>query len=102
LRTKPAVTAAADLPDDAYRLLSIQHGGAPSGSAGRDWYTYRISQGPNMITGYRRGSLESVTVEVDQIVVGLNERRVVRRGRVDLTPSRPSTPPAPASKDSTL
>jgi hypothetical protein len=77
-----------ELPDGAYRLLSIKEASAPTGSAGRDWFTYRIAQGPNMITGYRRGSLASVTEEVDNIVIGLNERRMVRRGRVDLTPTR--------------
>ena len=94
------VPSSGDLPDGSYRLLSIQHASAPSGSAGRDWFTYRIAQGQNMITGYRRGSLASVTEEVDQIVVGLNERRMVRRGRVDLTPARSSAAAqTPQTKD---
>jgi len=37
-----------------------------------------------VITGYRRGSLAVVTEDVRKVVEGLNERRGVRRGRVDL------------------
>ncbi len=77
---------------DAYRLLVIEPTSAPDGSGGKDWFTYRITQGPNSIRGYKRGSREAVTAEVEQIVVSLNERRGMRRGRVDLT----TTPKAAA------
>jgi hypothetical protein len=40
---------------------------------------YRIAQGPNVINGYRRGDLASVTTEVEKIVTGLNERRLIKR-----------------------
>jgi hypothetical protein len=80
-----AVTDPADNPEDAYRLLVIEPTSAPDGSGGKDWFTYRITQGTNSIRGYKRGSREAVTAEVEQIVVSLNERRGVRRGRVDLT-----------------
>jgi hypothetical protein len=86
-----------DLADDAYRLLSIDRTSPPTGSEGRDWMKYRITQGTNLITGYRRGSLATVTEDVKKVVDGLNERRMVRRGRVDLTPARPAT--APPSTD---
>lgn len=79
-----------DLLDDAYRLVSVHRASAPAGSVGRDWHMYRIAQGANMITGYRRGDVASVTLDVEKIVTGLNERRHARRGRVDLTPSRPA------------
>lgn len=83
--------------DDAYRLAGIQPTTAPSGSVGRDWLTYRIAQGANIITGYRQGDLRSVTAEIERIVSGLNERRIVKRGRVDLKPkaaaAQERTPP---------
>lgn len=74
----------------AFRLLSIERHEPPAGSEGNNWYSYKISQGPNVITGYRRGSLSAVTDDVRKVVDGLNERRGVRRGRVDLnTRSKP-------------
>lgn len=90
-----------DNPEDAYRLLLIEPTKAPEGGSGSDWFTYRISQGENMIRGYKRGSKADVTADVEQIVVNLNERRHVRRGRVDLTPSAkpaaaPTVPTSPA------
>ena len=45
-----------------------------------------------MINGYRCGELADVTLGVENIVAALNERRVGKRGRVDLKPSRPATP----------
>ena len=105
---RPAtVSHPADNPEDAYRLLAIEPTKAPDDSGGKDWFTYRISQGENSIRGYKRGSREVVTAEVEQIVVSLNERRGVRRGRVDLTTTpKPAAqaaapaPPADASADS--
>jgi hypothetical protein len=98
---RPAtVSQPQDNPEDAYRLLLIEPTKAPEGSSGSDWFTYRISQGENMIRGYKRGSRATVTADVEQIVVSLNERRHVRRGRVDLTPSAkpvaaPTVPTSP-------
>jgi hypothetical protein len=75
----------------AYHLLSIDNANAPSGSDGSDWVRYRIAQGSNVITGYRRGSLSNVSEHIETVVSGLNERRLVRRGRVNLTaPHRPA------------
>jgi hypothetical protein len=73
--------------DEPFRLLSIDPTAAPAGSAGRDWLMYRIAQGPNMITGYRQGSRNEVTTEVERIVVALNERRGRQGGR-ELRPGR--------------
>jgi hypothetical protein len=73
-------TAAVAQPaDDEYRLAFIKPARAPSGNAGSDWLMYRIAQGPNVINGYRRGDMASVTTEVEKIVVGLNERRLIKR-----------------------
>lgn len=76
--------AADELDALAFRLLSIERHEPPAGGDGNNWYAYKISQGANVITGYRRGSLAVVTEDVRKVVEGLNERRGVRRGRVDL------------------
>ena len=61
--------------DESYRLLSIDAVRPPEGCVGGDWHIYRIAQGGNGITGYRRGDLALVRTEVETIVTALNERR---------------------------
>ncbi|HSG63342.1 MAG TPA: hypothetical protein VLD39_00005 [Gammaproteobacteria bacterium] len=65
--------------DMNYELVSIDETKPPRGSEGADWFRYRISQGDNVITGYRRGSLRTVKRDVKTIVIGLNERRSGKR-----------------------
>ena len=65
-----------------YELVSIDESAPPSGdteTGSDDWYRYQISQGANLITGYRRGKLRTVKREVKSIIVGLNERRSGKR-----------------------
>lgn len=71
-----------------FELVSIDESKAPSGSEGDNWLCYRISQGSNMIVGYRRGSLRTVKRDVKEIIVGLNERRSGKR-------KQPVTKPGP-------
>jgi hypothetical protein len=75
-----------------FRLISIASIAAPNGSGGNDWFMYRIAQGDNMVTGYRRGSRDSATVEVERIVEGLNER-LLGKGRRYSSASRQRKPP---------
>jgi len=63
---------------DAYRLVSIESTIAPAPAVGDDWLVYRISQGTNVVTGYRRGTRASVTYEVEKIVEAFNDRLMVR------------------------
>lgn len=86
-------------PGTEYRVVSVQRSTAPAGSAGSDWHVYRIAQGSNMIHGYRRGNLASVTADAEKIVSGLNERRNFRRGRVDLRPGRRPANAEPKSEE---
>ncbi len=86
----PIEAAAEVAKSDDYRLVSIRHATAPSGASGKDWHVYSIAQGTNLITGYRQGTIASVTEDVERIVSGLNERRMVHRGRVNLAPPRRS------------
>jgi hypothetical protein len=64
-----------DTRGEGYRLVSIEAVRAPPGCGGKDWFVYRITQGENAITGYRRGDRDRVGAEVDTIVAGLNGRR---------------------------
>ena len=90
--------AAEDPADVSFRLVSVTTTSTPEGCAGRDWLVYRISQGANMIMGYRRGTLQTVTAEVELIVLGLNERRVSGKGRPGPKRGRPAAnAPAPAA-----
>jgi hypothetical protein len=83
---QPDATATVDNSATAYRLIDIEPTPPPEGSSG-EWFAYRIAQGANMIRGYKSGSRFSVAADVEQIIVVLNERRLVRRGRVNLVPS---------------
>jgi hypothetical protein len=67
-----------DVVLDAYRLVSIESTIAPAPAVGDDWLVYRISQGTNVVTGYRRGTRASVTYEVERIVDAFNDRLMVR------------------------
>jgi hypothetical protein len=61
--------------DACYRLVSIDAADAPEGCVGEDWFVYRIAQGRNGITGYRCGTHERVSADVQTIVASLNGRR---------------------------
>lgn len=71
--------------NEPFELLSVDRADPPEGSQGKDWVRYEIVQGSNVIRGYRQGSLTSIRQVAEEIVVGLNERRSPRRGRVQLT-----------------
>jgi len=73
--------------DESFKLKSILKEEPPAGTEGIGWHRYVITQGHNTITGHRQGSLESVTVAVEKIVVGLNGRRLHKQGRVQLITS---------------
>ena len=74
--------------DEPFELVSVQKTAAPHGSEGNDWFSYTISQGTNTITGYRQGNLAVVKESRRELIVGLNERRSPKRGRVQLTQTK--------------
>lgn len=80
-------------------MLSVAATTTPPDCVGRDWHVYRIAQGVNVITGYRQGDSKAVRAEVEQIIVGLNERRVSRKGRPGPKRGRAAAPVATPSKD---
>jgi hypothetical protein len=65
-----------DTQSGGYRLVAVESAETPEGCAGLDWFVYRIARGADGITGYRRGTRESVRTDAETIVVALNERRV--------------------------
>jgi hypothetical protein len=83
---------------ETYRLVSVESTSAPARGVGDNWLLYRIVRGANVVTGYRRGTRASVTVDVERIVEALNERLFVRPRRVhiQLGKAAPPKPRAPA------
>ena len=74
-----------------YEIVSVKRAEPPPGVEGTDWYSYVIAQGSNTINGCRQGNLRAVTLPVEEIVVQLNERRLGKRGRVNLVPTPKKT-----------
>jgi hypothetical protein len=83
--------ASAGVAAAAYCLISIDPTSAPSGNTGDDWLVYRLAQGNNVVTGYRRGSRLNVTAEVERIVNAFNERLLLK-GRPHRSAGRPPKP----------
>lgn len=72
------------MTEEDYEIISVRPAEAPKDMSGSNWHCYIISQGANTIRGYRQGNLRAVTKAVEEIVLKLNERRIGKRGRVDL------------------
>ena len=78
--------------DDSYEIISVEPADPPVNTSGSDWHCYVIAQGDNTIRGFRQGNVRSVRQSVEEIVLRLNERRIGKRGRVQLDMSRPGKP----------
>jgi hypothetical protein len=68
----------------AFILRSLERAAGPEGSDGHDWFRYQIVQGTNIVSGHRRGNVADVRAYVEGIVGALNDRRALKRGRVNL------------------
>jgi hypothetical protein len=75
------------LIEEKYGIVSVKPVDAPCGTIGTGWHCYIIEQGENSICGYRQGSIGTVTRDVEEIAVRLNERQRGKFGRVHLTMS---------------
>ncbi len=66
-----------------YTLKSLINCEPPFQSEGNNWYQYKISQGHNIITGYKCGEyahvLESVEINIDR----LNQRQKGKFGNMN-------------------
>jgi hypothetical protein len=61
-----------------FKVDSICSAAAPTGTEGV-WHRYIISQGTNTITGVRAGTHAEVTLLLQNMIDGLNERRAGKR-----------------------
>lgn len=77
----------AEAMGEPFALSAVDQTEPPVAGEDGTWCRYTITQGENVITGYRKGSRTAVTRAVKAIVEDLNERRHGRRGRVHLTSS---------------
>lgn len=57
-----------------FEIKSIGRCEPPTGIIGGDWYQYIVGQEESRITGYKSGTLESVTEHVEEFIAGLNDR----------------------------
>lgn len=90
------MTDESSMPEEEYRIDSVQPSDPPTGMTGTDWYCYVIVQGTNSIRGYRTGSRRAVMTAVEEIILQLNERRFGKRGRAKK--AAPKVAPKAASK----
>jgi hypothetical protein len=82
--TDTQAEAAPNVVLELYRLVSIERTSAPAPGVGDNWLVYRIARGANVVTGYRRGTRASVTLDVEKIVEAFNERLFVQPRRVNI------------------
>ena len=88
LAAPPVRPNVANPEGDAYRLIGVESVKTPEGCTGVNWFVYRITQGVNAISGFRRGNRESVRGEAETIVVALNERRESKKPKLSATDRR--------------
>ncbi len=72
---------------EPYKLKSIRKEQSPAGAEGIGWHRYVITQGDNIIVGYRQGSTSTVRLAVEEIVLHLNERRLGNFSNAIVIPS---------------
>lgn len=85
MNTSLATAGMAITIDHPYLLDSIAQTASPGDVNEHDWHRYVIKQGDNCIVGYRRGTLQSVRDEVNEIITQLNARRSVKSGKPPLS-----------------
>jgi len=93
--TDKRTDGAANVVLEVYRLVSIERTSAPVRGVGDNWLVYRIARGGNVVTGYRRGTRASVTVDIEKVVAAMNERLFIRPRRVQIKLGKAAPPSAP-------
>ena len=63
--------------ESAVQIESIQKCEPPTDMPGNNWYQYVVGHQDNKITGYKSGTLKSVTQHVEAFTEGLNERTTI-------------------------
>ena len=74
-----------------FEIERIEKCPAPKGVPGENWYQYIVGQKGSQITGYKSGTLNSVTQHVMEFIEGLNER-VAKGYSPSARASRPRKP----------
>ena len=72
---------------DPFKLFAVEASEPPGDGVPGKWFRYKITQGDNVIRGWRQGSKTAVMRELKDTVAALNERRRGRQKRVNLTPA---------------
>lgn len=72
------------LMQNDFHVTSVRPMDPPTDAETSEWHSYVITQGDNVIQGYREGSLKTVTQAAEVIVAQLNERRMGKRARAQL------------------
>ena len=57
-----------------FKIECIEKSVPPEGISGGNWYRYVIGQDGRKITGFKKGTLQSVTDHVEAFTENLNER----------------------------
>lgn len=61
-------------PESKFIIERIEKSDPPKDMTGDSWYQYTVRQKGRTITGFKSGTLESVTEHVESFTEGLNER----------------------------
>lgn len=62
--------------ESAFIIECIEKSDPPKDMTGNDWYRYIVRQNKRKITGFKTGTLKSVTEHVESFTEGLNERSI--------------------------
>ena len=73
-----------------YTLNSIVSCEPPYSAVGNDWFHYKISQGSNMITGYKCGEYTQVLQSIEINIERLNQRQRGKFGPIHTSTSTKS------------
>jgi hypothetical protein len=57
-----------------FRVALVEKSAMPEGAEGEDWYRYVLESGYAAITGWRRGSLQEITLHATRCTEDLNAR----------------------------
>ena len=62
--------------ESLFIIECIEKSDPPKNMAGNNWYRYIVRQNKRKITGFKTGTLKSVTEHVESFTEGLNERTI--------------------------
>lgn len=70
------ITSEDERPVSKFIIECIEKSDSPKEMTGDYWYRYIVRQNQRIITGFKSGTLKSVTEHVESFTEGLNERSV--------------------------